>query len=456
MSFPFFSYNGTKSLDAPLSSSFHSDRIKNQLWQKIDEKNIMEGWFSPLDFSLSSSIGGKTLHVHLPHALFYRWYMSIGKDRLESSARSLYGDAINISYEWPGNIYPSLLENSSSLPGARHNSQHTLDTASFENFLTGGKNKESIQILRRALHSSPRTIFLYGVSGSGKSHLLQAATLELKENISGVILSLSGRELLTLFQRFSELAHSSLSTCSVLAIDDIQLLEKHHYVQQELCNILDTLEGKAFILVSCQTESKEHLPSLLIPSLYDRLCSHLSLALEEPDLDVRLRFAQNEMERISLPEHRSTALFLARRCFRLRHIRGLLEQVRLSYEQNAVLPSQEKLGTFMNRAGIPQPSDIDSILAAVAAHYGCTSEQLRENNKEKKLTLPRQIAMFLCRDILGESYSSIGLIFGGRDHSTVIYAIRKIEKMKVTNKDMNIQLTELTKQCRNSVPRRKT
>jgi chromosomal replication initiator protein len=128
----------------------------------------------------------------------------------------------------------------------------------------------------------------------------------------------------------------------------------------------------------------------------------------------------------------------------------------MSYEQDAVLPSQEKLSSLMNRAGIPQPSDIDSILAAVAAHYGCTSDQLRENNKEKRLTLPRQIAMFLCRDILGESFPSIGLIFGGRDHSTVIYATRKIEKMKVTNKDMNIQLTELTKQCRNSVPRRKT
>ena len=59
--------------------------------------------------------------------------------------------------------------------------------------------------------------------------------------------------------------------------------------------------------------------------------------------------------------------------------------------------------------------------------------------------------MYLCREILGESYPSIGILFGGKDHSTVMHAVRKIEKLKVTNKDMNIQLTELTKQCRNGL-----
>jgi chromosomal replication initiator protein len=131
----------------------------------------------------------------------------------------------------------------------------------------------------------------------------------------------------------------------------------------------------------------------------------------------------------------------------------VLEQVFLRYEQNNVLPSVDDISSMLSRAGAPQPVDIDSILAVVASKYGCTSSELRENTKDNRLTLPRQTAMYLCRELLGESYPSIGHFFGGKDHSTVMYAVRKIEKMKVTNKDMNILITELTKQCRNALPK---
>ena len=96
------------------------------------------------------------------------------------------------------------------------------------------------------------------------------------------------------------------------------------------------------------------------------------------------------------------------------------------------------------------PADVDSILAAVASNYGCTSAQLRENTRNKELSQPRQIAMYLCRRLLGESYPSLGLIFGGKDHSTIMYAVKKIEKLKVTNKDVHMLITKLTKQCANS------
>ena len=101
----------------------------------------------------------------------------------------------------------------------------------------------------------------------------------------------------------------------------------------------------------------------------------------------------------------------------------------------------------MRSSGSPQPLDVDSILAVVASRYGCTSQELMEKTRNTQLSLPRQIAMYLCRELLGESYPSIGLVFGGRDHSTIMYSINKIEKIQVTNKDVHMVITELTKQC---------
>ena len=405
-----------------------------------------QAWFSPLSFSFSAS-PSRRLTAHLPHELFFRWFCDTGKSTLESSVRAIFGD-IDIVYAWPeGNGNNGTLSSGVRLAAPKNPS------FTFESFIPGGKNREAFQLLRRSIHALHGPIFLHGPSGTGKSHLLHAAAAELGTLLEGKVSVLSGRELLPLFHNSPEQAYGTLSTCAAVLIDDIQMLEGDKHVQRELAALLDACPH-IFFLAAYQTDGNDESGQKLLPLLYDRLCSHLSLGLAEPDLDVRLRFTQASMDRMGLPEQRELALFLARHCLRLRHIRGVLEQIRLSYEQSPVLPPIEELSSLLGRAGIPQPIDTDTILAVVASRYGCTSSELCENTKDRRITLPRQIAMYLCRELLGESYPSLGLLFGGKDHSTVMYAIRKIEKLKVTNKDMNIQLTELTKQCRNGLPRR--
>ncbi len=404
-----------------------------------------EAWLSPLAFSLSEK-PKNILTISLPHELFFRWYSSTGRDALEKHIRSVLGGTIDIRYEWPGY---SLSPISSPPPSAE--SQRNL---SFEDFILGGQNRESVLLLRRSLASPQGVILLHGPSGSGKSHLLSASFNELLSSLAGRAVLLPCQKLIEAF-RTDPYTFSSLKSYAAVLVDDIHLLEHHHDIQRELIAFLDCVQNTCFI-AAYQTDESDESGQKLLPALYDRLCSYLSLGLSSPDLDIRLRFAQAAMQRMGLPDHRETALFLARKCLRLRHILGLLEQIRLSYEQNGVLPSSSDLTSFLVRAGTPQTVDVDSILAVISSRYGCTTAELLGKNKDSRLNLPRQIAMYLCRELLGESYPSLGHIFGGKDHSTIMYSIRKIEKMRVTNKDTHIQLTELTKQCKNSIQRRDT
>ena len=421
--------------------------------KKILSENLghygQESWFAPLDFSADSI--GRNLTITVPHELFFKWYSLSGLAILESKVRELFGRDTNILYRWPtGNI-----SSKNALQSPTKNSCEVSPSdfsESFDDFITGSRNRESLLLLRHCLCEEPSTVFIHGPSGSGKSHLLRASCAELLEQNKGHVFFFSCHDFISVFRNASLKNKTFTHPCRAIIVDDIHLLEKHTDIQEELAHMLDTLSG-VFFLASYQSSEYDECGQKLLPKLYDRLCSRFSLGLTEPDLDVRLRFTQQVMQKKGLPEHRGTALFLARKCLRLRHINGLLEHVRLSYEQSGVLPDQSELSDILGRAGTPQPLDVDTILATVASHYGCSPSELCENTKDRRLSLPRQTAMYLCRELLSESYHSLGLIFGGKDHSTVMYAIRKIEKLRVTNKDANIQLTELTKQCRNGIPR---
>jgi chromosomal replication initiator protein len=104
--------------------------------------------------------------------------------------------------------------------------------------------------------------------------------------------------------------------------------------------------------------------------------------------------------------------------------------------------------TIARSAGSSPAVTSETVLAVVAARYGFTPRDLRGKKRNSRLVQARQIAMYLCRELLGESYPSLGQIFGGKDHSTVIYAVKKIQQTRLKNKDMHILVTELTQSCR--------
>ena len=291
-------------------------QVKNLLAEKIgEEKNRENAWFSPLTFSLSTDPPA-TLTVRFPHHIFFRWFSETGREQLEEASRELFGNTIIFQYIWKDKQGESLL--SSSAPSFRRH-EDTVTPPGWDDFFPGGRNRDALLHFRQALTLAPSFILLHGSSGTGKSHLLSAANMELRSRYPGLpVRLLHGKDIPSLLERGDYT--KSLESCAALLIDDIHLISDDKKTQRALAAVMDHLEHRAFFIATVTDQTG----GSFIPELYDRLCSHLVLELSEPDLDVRMRFTLLRMEKAGLPEDRDIALLLSRNCLKLRQLGGVI------------------------------------------------------------------------------------------------------------------------------------
>lgn len=411
-----------------------SDQIKERLSIKFNEDKKNISWFSPLSFSFSNS----KLTVYFPHRLFFFWFKEQKKDYFEKCSRELFGNSLKIFYTWRRNSE----ENTFYSPRVSR-LDYISPLKSWDDFFFGERNKETLSFLQHALTLSPSTILIKGHTGTGKSLLLSIISAELLSRYAErSIIKLSGRELNSLFRKKGE--EKILENCSALLIDDIHLVSEDYKTQLILSSLMDSLENHSFFLATIANDFSNNL----IQELYDRLHSHTILELTEPDIDVRIRFAIREMDKFGIPEDRDIALLISRHCLKLRHMESVINSISLLYKKRNSIPTKEEVIGIMQSNGATRPLDAESILTVVASYYGCTSKELTDKAKNPQLAFPRQVAMYLCRELMGDSYPALGLLFGGRDHTTIMYAIKKIENLEVTNKDVHMVITELTKKLK--------
>lgn len=398
-------------------------------------------WVDALRFSAE----GKHLCVRFPHAFFGDWFFKHKKTKLEEAVQKALPSFVDIHYA-DNQQLSSPSSHSRKLRQARLRSGNQLSTQqrTLENFIFNDKNAFSLNILTKIANHEPGTLFnpvlLCARNGTGKTHILQALAQNFILQNRRICLALHVNDLVEL-DLFSQ-PDAFWTHFTAFFIDDIQDLQKQPELQYSLIRCIDKCPPKHQIFLTISSSLKE-LESL-DERLQARLTAGLILDLKEPDVDVRLRFLQQLCLKEHIKLNRRQMLVVAQRCSRFRHIEGLLCKISALARAHNRAVSENDIEEILNPSKERPATDYQDIMEQVAQKMNVTVPEILGTQRQNQLVLARQLAMYICRTRLGLSYPELGRIFGGKDHSTVIHSIRKIEQLLLTDTVMNNLVTQLT------------
>ncbi len=326
----------------------------------------------------------------------------------------------------------------------------------FETFVIGSSNRFA-HAAAVAVAESPakayNPLFIYGSSGLGKTHLLHAighyATtlgnaravryVSTEEFTNDFINSLRDDKTSAFQRRYRDV--------DILLIDDIQFLENRERTQEEFFHTFNTLHNANKQIVITSDRSPKQL-STLEDRLRTRFEWGLLADIQPPDLETRIAILQKKAAQERLPAPADVLEFIASRIANsIRELEGALIRV-TAFASLTRSPVELALAEEVLRDFIPDGSGpeitADQIMVATAEYFGVSLEDLRGQSRSRVLVNARQVAMYLCRELTELSLPRIGQAFGGRDHTTVMHADRKIRQQMAERRSLYNQIAELT------------
>jgi chromosomal replication initiator protein len=327
----------------------------------------------------------------------------------------------------------------------------------FDNFVVGPSNRLAHASCVAVSHSPGNTynpLFIYGNSGLGKTHLLQAVCFEARRDSDGAVIQfLSCEDFVNRFIRAIEEGNlpgfqSQFRTVDMLVIDDVQFLREREHSQEEFFHTFNALynNGKQIILSADS-------PPVQIPSLEDRLISRFNWGLvagiDPPSYETRIAIVQKKARLRGLSISDEIAEYVARKVqANIRELEGALTSIYAVATTNGQEITLElaKIALEGQIAASARHISITDIIEAVTRHFDVRLADLQSKKRSQSITEPRQICMYLARHLTRHSLEEIGGHLGGRDHTTVMHACNKIGQAMDADPKMNALLNELTKQ----------
>lgn len=424
---------------------------------------LFDNIFGDDSFELKSLEGNKAIFVTDASST-----AKIIKDNYLSLIQSSLNEITQSDYEVEITDRSSYLKKKTAVEAASHTffkNSHLQPQYTFDNFVTGPSNKEAYLASLLAVEKPGRNnpIFIYSKSGLGKTHLLQSIGNEfLIKHPEYKVLYITSEDFVSEFVKFikgnknSEDLKDFFSTIDILLVDDIQFLTGKDETQVMFFHVFNLLiaANKQIVLTSDRSPSE-------LKGLQDRLVSRfsggLSINITNPEKETLIGILKMKIKanNLSLSMFDNEVLeYLAFNYSRnVRELEGAFtrllfsmtirkpeDKINLKFVKS-VFEDDEKRKTKAGKI------DIDKIVSVVASSYSLTESQLKSKVRTRQIALARQIAMYLSRTILNSPYQVIGRVFG-KDHTTVLSNVSKIEKESKENPSLRKALDNLTNQIK--------
>jgi chromosomal replication initiator protein len=452
----------------------------HELESQVDRESFAT-WFSP---TKCAKFDNNRLIVSVPNSSCQNWLLANYLDEIMTALHKLTrDDDIKVEFRVEPEsaqlemaLYPPDREPSGEIPTATALPHHTETGAvefyetnlnpryTFENFVVGANNGFAHAAALAVTEPGVRSynpLFIYGGVGLGKTHLMQAIGHRYQTNHANHrVIFVTSEQFVNSFidatmkNRYGEF-RSHYRHADLLLVDDIHFLMGKERTQVEFFHTFNHLHqfGRQ-IVISSDRQPKE------LATLTERLRSRfewgLTVDIEPPDLEMRMAILKKKAEEFQLDTDLDVLLYIAERIqSNIRELEGVLLRLKVYnrlHTRRIDLATAKKVLGHMLVGNVAARVSVDAILQSVCDYFELKVNDIVGTCRMKKFAYPRHVAQYLCREMVGLSLPEIGARFGGKDHSTVLHAYRKIERLMKTDANVQNLIAYLTKKIRETAP----
>lgn len=456
-----------------INSLFWSD-IKSKMKSRNNNNKLLDTWLDPIEYiNTTGSNERPKLVLGVPNPFHQYFVIENLQEKIYSEISGIYQSSFEVEFVVTGNKAPLPPENPGALEEAfsgsktpvvvRERGLHSdpLNTElTFSTFVVG-KNSEFAHAACFNVSKNPgaddyNPLYLYGPVGMGKTHLLHAAGNFIRENFPRHrIIYISAERFMN--ECISSIRHSQMEkfrqkyreNADILLVDDVQYIGRGEAVQAEFFHTINSFtDRKKQVILASDRMPKD------IMDLEDRNRTRLERGLiadiTMPDIETRIAILRYKAERFNMRIPEDVVNYIARISKRsIRELEGNLKKVKMFSELQGLHIDYDLVKRILSQHETQTVISVEEITKIVAEHFKVRIADLKASTRARPIVVPRQICMYFIKKFLDKSLVDIGKCFGGKDHTTVMNALERVQYLQQTDPDLAKDIEELEQRIHN-------